>query len=90
MNFLGSKILNNFVFDLLGKFSNYTKMRGNIVFILLKIQYFCDYKISKNPFLSSRKLINIKGQINPMLKIHLVSYDLLIILCLFISFNLPY
>lgn len=88
MNFLGSKILNNFVFDLLGKFSNYTKMRGNIVFILLKIQYFCDYKISKNPFLSSRKLINRKGQINPMLKIHLVSYDLLIILCLFISFNL--
>jgi hypothetical protein len=53
MNFLGSKILNNFVFDLLGKFSNYTKMRENIVFILLKIQCFFEYKISKNPFLSS-------------------------------------
>lgn len=54
MNFLGSKILNNFVFDLLGRFSNiYTKMRENIMFIFFKIQYFFEYKTSKNPFLSS-------------------------------------
>jgi hypothetical protein len=62
-------------------------MRENITFIFLKIQYFFEYKISKNHFFLLRKLINIKGQINPMLKIHLVSY-LLIIPCVFISFNL--